>query len=226
MNIPRPTANTTAYINPNFADPFIIERVTSARDLEKFAPAICNLMISAYGASTEDPNGPLPQGTLALEYGEGRSREVLKALRQDFVRGAQFWLSWNDAKDELVGLAETIPDHPNRGDFNLIDVVVRPSLQREGRGSMLAHTALKYSGYGGRRLTFDTFLINTELEPVYEDKGMKTLGRVRSRDFVNGGKLGVRRYASPEGLTVSGVVAILEARHEYLAHGYQSPRTA
>lgn len=219
-----PNADRVAYSNPNFSQLFLVERVTTYQMWERALPAMSQLTIQACANSYEAPNGPLPQGTFSSHFSDGGR---LTSEARDFrMRGGQYWLAWNEARDTLIGLAKTKPEDGSPKDFNLSDVMVHPDLQRKGCGSMLAHAALKHSGYGDRRLITSNFVINTEMGPIYEDMGMVPLGEMQPQIYKNGSVLTSQRYVSKEGLTVASIVQKLEERYGYLAQATNPPESA
>ncbi|HZM64375.1 MAG TPA: GNAT family N-acetyltransferase [Candidatus Saccharimonadales bacterium] len=230
--MPRPTANTVTYANHSpIAGSFIVHRVTSVEVLKHVARPIREVIRRSYANSYEEPNGPLPKGTVDSRYKVLHHTQFAERATDHFRRHhSQYWVAQSEgsgSKSRMLGFAKTTPV---AGDFYLNDVVVDPGLgavssQRRGYGTMLVHAALKYGGHGDRPLNLEAFELNEgEGGPnqMYRNMGLVRMGEADPFTFPNGSQLDMCLYSTPEGMTVNGVVQVLEARYPHLRQSFPS----
>jgi len=193
------------------------------------ARAIHAVLLSAYAAQFERPNGSLPVGIVQEQLFNPDSKR--KALKQQgrmsshvSKYGSQYWCI-RDPEDRraMAGIAKISPrgletDTPF-GYFN--DIAVRKEDQGKGLGLALAHAALKYGpAPQDQPLALDGFA-GSRVNEWFEDerhmvaRGMDEEGIQVGPNF----NLPQVRYITESGMTVAGLVRAFEDNVPALTSG-------
>ena len=149
------------------------------------ASAALNLLARAYAHQFEEPRGSLPAGTFAQHFDVGRAHKQLSRMNQHIQNGSQYWFIPDGGPYEATwawrGLAKISPSRADRlqrlglksPNGYLNDVVVDPTEQSQGNGSILLHAALTQSGFDHTRsLTLDAFEENVTTNAWFRRLGM------------------------------------------------------
>lgn len=205
------------------------------------AGAVQAVLLSAYTAQFEPPQGELPEGAIKthLFNPDFKSKRRIQQGRMasHIARfGSQYWFVGDLTQEGLLGLAKITPPRPKDRRLSYFnDIVVRKQDQRNGIATALAHAALKFGSLPqDQPLELDGYAqgdpSNWSPNKWYEQRwgmvayGFDWTGLVLStRPDIHIPQI---HYRTEAGLTVAGIVQAFEERVPALAGGVYTGLTS
>lgn len=178
---------------------------------------------SAYSAQFELPRGTLPLGAITRHLcnpaDDKKVAEQRTRMLEHMERGSEYWIARDlqHQHNTIVAVSKVTPQGENT---YVNDVIVAEAYQKYGYGSIVAHAALRFgSSQHDASVSLDGFEGNPVNKWFQETWGLEP-GELCGEGFVVGEHvLPQRRFASPDQLTVRGVVAALEKKNPGLVSG-------